>query len=338
MIQTAVWWPPEPDGAWKAPGGEREGDEEQQGLDGPARRGRDGAGADRGLGLIPLALEEPHPEREDGDVAADQRGEDVRGLQRDAPSVRELAGGGAEQRPALGHHRELGEHERQRHPSPAGALDGVQGIAGAGENPDDRPDPDQRADGEQQVGPADPLGLRELGHLDAGPGGHGVPQPGEQVLVVLERGHGDRVQRRALQVHQGGAGGIGVEHPGGRRGGALGPGPHGHRAQRGRQVAVQAAGRGRGGRAPEVPDADAPVGHDDGVAAERSVGDAGVAQPHHGQQDLIQGGVGEAGAVGLRQGRAVRHPGDQRRVPAGPEPAGRRARREPGPRRVRPSA
>ena len=138
------------------------------------------------------------------------------------------------------------------------------------------------------------LASASLGTSMPAPAATAVPQPGEQVLVMLEPVHGDRVQRRALQVHQRGAGGIGVEHPSGRRGGALGPGPHGHRAQRGRQVAVQAAGRGRGGRAPEVPDADAPVGHDDAVTAERSVGDAGVPQPHHGQQDLNQGGVGEA--------------------------------------------
>jgi hypothetical protein len=123
----------------EGPGGERDGDEEQQAFDGPARRGRDDAGADRGLGDIPLTLEEPHPDREDGDVAADQRGEGVRGLQRDAAAERELAGGGAEQRPTLGDHRELGEQERQRHPSPAGALDGLQGIAGAGENADESP-------------------------------------------------------------------------------------------------------------------------------------------------------------------------------------------------------
>ena len=33
--------------------------------------------------------------------------------------------------------------------------------------------------------------------------------------------------------------------------------------------------------------------------------DAGFAQPQHGQQDLIQGAVGEASTVGLGQGRAV---------------------------------
>jgi hypothetical protein len=58
-------------------------------------------------------------------------------------------------------------------------------------------------------------------------------KPREQVLVILQRGYGDRVQRRALQVHQGGADGIGVQDPGGRRGGALGPRLHGHRGQHG---------------------------------------------------------------------------------------------------------
>ena len=140
---------------------------------------------------------------------------------------------------------------------------------------------------------------------------------------MLERGHGDRVQRRALQVHQGSAGGIGLEHAGSGCGGALGARPHDHRAQRGRQVAVQAVGRGRGGRAPKVPDADAAVGHDDGVTAERPVGDAGLPQPQHGQQDLIQGSVGEAGAVSLRPGpRSSGSLGNERGVPAGPEPAG----------------
>ena len=313
----------------EAPGGEGDGDEEQQGLDGPARRGRDGAGADRRRGVIPLALEEPDPQGEHGDVAADQCGEGVRRLQRDAPAERDLADGGAEQRPSLGHHRELSEDERQCHPSPAGALDGLKGVAGAGQHPDDRPDPDQRADREQQVGPADALGLREFGHVDAGPGSHGGPQPGKQVLLVLDRGHGDWVQRRALQVHQGGAGGADIEHPGGRRAGALGACPDSHRPQYCGQVAVQATGRGRGGRAPEAPDIDALIGHDDGVAAERPVGDAGVAEPQHGQQNLIQGTVSEVG--GLRQRQAVRHPGDQRRVPAGPEPAGGEHLRHPNP-------
>jgi hypothetical protein len=66
-------------------------------------------GADRGRGVIPLPLEEPDPDGEDGDVAADQRGKGVGRLQRDAAAERELAGGGAEQRPAFGDHRELGE-------------------------------------------------------------------------------------------------------------------------------------------------------------------------------------------------------------------------------------
>ena len=63
------------------------------------------------------------------------------------------------------------------------------------------------------------------------------------------------------------------------------------------------------------------------------MGDPGRPQPQHGAQDLIQGSVIEAGAVGLRQGRAVRHPGDQRGVVAGPEPAGGEhvRHRHPGP-------
>jgi hypothetical protein len=121
----------------------------------------------------------------------------------------------------------------QRDPSPAGALDGGQGVAGAGQHADDRPDPDQRADGEQQVGPADAFGLRELGHLDSGPAGHAFPQPGQQALVILERGHGAWVQRRALQVDQGAAGGVGMEDPDGRRGRAFGARADGQRGQRG---------------------------------------------------------------------------------------------------------
>jgi hypothetical protein len=52
------------------------------------------------------------------------------------------------------------------------------------------------------------------------------------------------------------------------------------------------------------------------------VGEPGVAQPQHRQQDLIQGAVSKAGAVGLRQGMTGGHPGDERRVVAGSEPAG----------------
>ena len=120
-----------------------------------------------GLGVIPLALEEPDPQGEHADVAGDQRGEGVGGLQRQAPAVGQLAGDRAVERPGLGGDGELGEHEGQRHPSPAGALDDIQRFADVGEDPDDRPDADQRADAEDQVDPADPFGLGELGHLDA---------------------------------------------------------------------------------------------------------------------------------------------------------------------------
>jgi len=107
--------------------------------------------------------------------------------------------------------------------------------------------------------------------------------------MILESGHGARVQCRALEVHQGAAGGAGLEHPRRHRGGTLSARADGHRGQRCRHVSVEAAGRGRGGRVAEVPDADALVGHDDGVAAERPVGDTGLAQPQpqHGQQGLL---------------------------------------------------
>ena len=123
-------------------------------------------------------------------------------------------------------------------------------------------------------------------------------------------------------MHQGAAGGGGVQDPGRRRRGTLRAGPHGDRCQCGRQVGVHAAGRGRGGRPAEVPDADALLGDDDRVGAERPVGYPGGAHPQHGQQDLIQRAVGEVGFRGLRQDRPVGHPGHQCRVPAGPELAG----------------
>ena len=83
------------------------------------------------------------------------------------------------------------------------------------------------------------------------------------------------------------AGGAGLEHPGCHRGGTLSARADGHRGQRCRYVSVEAAGRGQGGRVAEVPDADALIGHDDGVTAERPVGDTGLAQPQHGQQGLL---------------------------------------------------
>ena len=48
-----------------------------------------------------------------------------------------------------------------------------------------------------------------------------------------------------------------------------------------------------------------------------------MAQPQDGQQNLVQDAVSKAGAVSLRQGRTSGHPGDERRVVAGSEPAGR---------------
>ena len=92
----------------------------------------------------------------------------VRGLQGEAPPVRELAGDSADRCPRAGRHRQLGEHERQRYPAPARAFDDVEGSGNVGEHSDDRPDADQAPDAEQQVDPADPLGLGELGHLDSG--------------------------------------------------------------------------------------------------------------------------------------------------------------------------
>ena len=57
------------------------------------------------------------------------------------------------------------------------------------------------------------------------------------------RSAADRVgiERRALQVDEGAAGRVGVEHPGGRRGRALDPEPHGHGGQDRREVIVEAA-------------------------------------------------------------------------------------------------
>ncbi len=51
--------------------------------------------------------------------------------------------------------------------------------------------------------------------------------------MILERGHGAWVQRRALQVDQGAAGGVGMEDPDGRRGRAFGARADGQRGQRG---------------------------------------------------------------------------------------------------------
>jgi hypothetical protein len=61
---------------------------------------------------VSLALEEPDPQGEHRDIAANQGGEGVRRLQRDAPPEGEVADDGAEQGPRLGHHRELREDER----------------------------------------------------------------------------------------------------------------------------------------------------------------------------------------------------------------------------------
>jgi hypothetical protein len=147
----------------------------------------------------------------------------------DVSSARQLARDGAVQRPRLRDHRKLGEHESQRHPSPAGSLDHVQRPAHVGEDPEDRPDTDQRADAEHQVDPADPLRLSQLGDLDAGSAGHRRPQPRQQALIPLNSANRDRVERRTLQVHQGTACRVGVEHPARCRGRALGTHPHRHR-------------------------------------------------------------------------------------------------------------
>ena len=49
--------------------------------------------------------------------------------------------------------------------------------------------------------------------------------------------------------------------------------------------------------------------------------EAGLAEPEHGPQELVQRCVRQDGVVGLGQSLAVRQPGHQRSVPAGPEPA-----------------
>ena len=90
------------------------------------------------------------------------------------------------------------------------------------------------------------LASASLGTSMPAAAGHGGPQLGEQVLMVLERGHGDRVERRALQVHQRARGRCR------RRGPGPPPRPCARRpartaigAQHGRQIAVQAGIRGR---------------------------------------------------------------------------------------------
>jgi hypothetical protein len=65
-------------------------------------------------------------------------------------------------------------------------------------------------------------------------------QLGQQLFVVLHSIDGDRVESGTLEVDQGAAGRIGVEHPARGRGRALGPHPHGDRGQHRRQVGAEA--------------------------------------------------------------------------------------------------
>ena len=109
----------------------------------------------------------------------------------------------------------------------------------------------------------------------------------------------------------------------------LGAGPHRHRARApppGRSSSRASAGA-RGGRPAEVTDAGAPAGHQDGVAAQGPVREAGVAQPQHRPQHLVQRAVGEVGAGRLRQDHAVGQAGDQGRIPARVRTAPPRSRR-----------
>ena len=86
----------------EVPGGEADGGEKQQAFGDPAGSRRDGPRAERGRRVITLTLEEPDPDREDGDVAADQRCERVRGFEGEAPPERELAGDRPYGRPGVG--------------------------------------------------------------------------------------------------------------------------------------------------------------------------------------------------------------------------------------------
>ena len=72
-------------------------------------------------------------------------------------------------------------------------------------------------------------------------------QPRSDGRGLLAAAAGDSipgVERRALQVHQGAAGRIGINHADRRRGRPLGTHPHNHRGQRRREIAVEASLRG----------------------------------------------------------------------------------------------
>jgi len=117
MIQNAAWSPPEPEGAWKLPAANGIATRNSRVLTVQLAVVAMGTGADRGLGVIALALEETSPgarRRRTSPPTSAVKVFEV--LQGDAPAERDLADGGDDQRPALGHHRELGEDERQRHP------------------------------------------------------------------------------------------------------------------------------------------------------------------------------------------------------------------------------
>jgi hypothetical protein len=269
-------------------------------------------------------LEESHPGGEHRRRAPGQRAEAVGHLDGHHSSERQVAGNAPEILDGVGYDVQLCAEEGDDDPPPVRPDDGVEGVGHVDQDPDERPPSDERADGQDERGPADPPGFRQLGYLDR----RGVGSERAHLLEECRpapQGPGQHgVESGAAQVFQDARQQVGWQASGGRRRGLLGPRRQTQCGDGTGQVAVEAVGPGVGGGIAEIEESRGTGTRidDDGVAAYGAVGDPLGPEREELADHAVEHGIRECIALEVGKAGSARHAADQDGIPGDPGAAG----------------
>lgn len=304
--------------------GQGKADQEDQALHDPTRHADDRSGTEGHRGVVALLLEESHPGGEHRRRAPGQRAEAVGHLDGHHSSERQVAGNAPEILDGVGYDVQLCAEEGDDDPPPVRPDDGVEGVGHVDQDPDERPPSDERADGQDERGPADPPGFRQLGYLDR----RGVGSERAHLLEECRpapQGPGQHgVESGAAQVFQDARQQVGWQASGGRRRGLLGPRRQTQCGDGTGQVAVEAVGPGVGGGIAEIEESRGTGTRidDDGVAAYGAVGDPLGPEREELADHAVEHGIRECIALEVGKAGSARHAADQDGIPGDPGAAG----------------